>query len=176
MTVWGEMISACAISLLLNRCARSARTSRSRSVSGSTSSGRPMGGTAAVVEPLLVWRSGCIVAECLQDLARIAWSDARAPQSGKQPRHSWPQVDEETNEAARLGQQHGLFQQRERRPLVPLRVLKQRLQRQHLDREARVMGGRHEVIQPRQVLRRPAAGWRACSDARRIFGNVSCGA
>ena len=115
------------------------------------------------------------LAECLQDLARIARGDARLPQPGQQPRHPWPQVDEEANEAARLGQGHGLFQQRERRPFVPLRVLKQRLQRQHLNREARVMGGRHEVIQPSQCFGGLLPAGRRVL-ARSIFGSVSCGA
>ena len=53
LTVWGEMTSACAISLLLNRCARSAKISCSRSVRGATSSARPDGEKAAL--PVAQW-------------------------------------------------------------------------------------------------------------------------
>ena len=104
--------------------------------------------------------------EGMQDLLDIVMSNARnAPcgQPSQQSGHVRPQVDEDAHEAAGLRQGHGLFQGRERARLVSLRVLKQRLQRQHLDGEARVVDGRDRKRAAGIAPRRSAPGWQVCS-------------
>ena len=78
--------------------------------------------------------------------------DTLGGQPPQQIGHVRPQVDEDAHEAAGLRQGHGLFQGCERALLVPLRVVKQGLQRQHLDGEARVVDGCDESVQPGERL------------------------
>ena len=156
LTVWGEMTSAWAISLLLNRCARSAKISCSRSVRCVTSSARPGGGKAAL--PVAQWlgslagSSGGGLAEGLQDLVYVAGCHTFARQRGKQVRHPRSQVDEDAHQAARLRQQDRLLQRVLRRGALVVCLMQQGLQRKDFDQKTGVACGFGERAQAGQQV------------------------
>ena len=98
----------------------------------------------------------------LSDVAAGDAGDAPCGQPPQERGHVGPQVDEHAHEAAGLRQGQGLFQGCERALLVPLRVVEQGFQRQHLDGEAGVVGGGDERIQPGQFCGGLLAAGQVC--------------
>ena len=142
-TVMGEMLSARAISLLVKRWARSASTSSSRSESGSIRLG---------------WRRGRRGVSRRREGGQERGDEVGGAYSlcgelVQQGRHPRPQVDEDPDHPAGLGQGDGLRESFQGgAPLAPS-VVEQGLQCQRLDQEAGVVSGLHDLVQPGQQAR-----------------------
>ena len=128
-TVMGEMLSARAISLLVKRWARSASTSSSRSESGSIRPG---------------WRRAGAGPRAAGKAARSAGDEVGGAYSlcgelVQQGRHPRPQVDEDPDHPAGLGQGDGLRESVQGGAPFMASIVEQGLQCQRLDQEAGVV-------------------------------------
>ena len=139
------MVKCCAISLALSRCARRAKTASSRSVKGSTVAAAGAGRSDRGCGRSLAAGSAANAAQELLDIRRRAPAPCQPFQQLDQGRS---QVHEDAHKAAGLGQRHRLLEGLQRCRLVALGGIVQRLQGQHIDREARIVRRRDEGVQP----------------------------